>query len=217
MSSSSNCRMIHDLVVLGFYALVLVAIFQIDFRHAGRQRSNITHANSSGSSFLANIMRTNRTNHAAIALRTRSCRQTQCTPFRQLDRTEQYRELQYLFTKKYTPVTTAAKTTTGDDSSDFAICEFQTMDAFSFHFPHTMQQVKEKRKRAPKPGCPRRFPIRSTMITIIHSHSIFPSHAFFAFVASFTAAGRGGAYGRNSTPKSPSWSFLEAPCPKMHF
>jgi Glycosyltransferase 61 len=70
-----------------------------------------------------------------------TCLVSQCTPLQRLE-TIQYRDLQYLFTgsglSNISSLYGASVTTT---SNSIAICEFRTMDAFSFHFPHTMQQL----------------------------------------------------------------------------
>jgi Glycosyltransferase 61 len=70
-----------------------------------------------------------------------TCLVSHCTPLQRLD-TTQYRDLQYLFTGPgVSTVTSLYSASTATTSNSLAICEFRTMDAFSFHFPHTMQQL----------------------------------------------------------------------------
>ena len=128
LMSSHNCRRINDVAILGVYALLGVALFQIDFSNS-RHRQRII---SSSPSF-AQSMR----GQSGLSFLSEGevCQQSQCTPYRQIDPLEpQFRSLQHIFTGNGVVALSNA-------SNDYAICEFQNMDAYNFHFPHTMQQL----------------------------------------------------------------------------
>jgi len=142
--------MLQDILVLGVYALLGVALFQIDFSAPRRHHRSISSRAQHGDDSFVEILRAKLdvSKDEMMLLNNESsfpqdvvtgCQESQCTPFRQLERTPaQYRDLPFLFTGSGLTKTT----TEGDnDVGEYAVCEFQTMDGYNFHFPHTMQQI----------------------------------------------------------------------------
>ena len=133
--SSPNCRRITDVAILCVYALFVVALFQMDFSNVnGRRRRRIkTSAPSIAQSVSGQ-------SNLPFLPEGEVCQQSQCTPFRQINSSDQqFRALQHIFTGN--GILALSNATITNAPNDYAICEFQNMDAYNFHFPHTMQQL----------------------------------------------------------------------------
>ena len=178
MIPSHNCRRIHDLAILGVYALLGVALFQIDFSNATGRRRRIIGSTPTFAQALS------KNSELLFSQEAEVCQQSQCTAFRQIDSTEvQFRDLHHLFTGN--GVLASSKAATMKTPNDYAICEFQNMDAYNFHFPHAMQQLYRCWSwwRLRRTCCPDETPV------LVFLRSTMPDNAFLlGFSASLQAS-----------------------------